>query len=144
MNKEHEQLTISQWGALMRKGKCLIVHAANVDWWELPGGRIEVNELDEYAAEFAFRREIQEELGIAEFTIVSPVDWMIGYSLNSHAPICRVVYLIKNDDAEIKLSHEHSEYRWISLEEVDNYTYYEPKNAKKLSEIIKSVFVRNF
>ncbi|OGH93175.1 MAG: hypothetical protein A2534_02680 [Candidatus Magasanikbacteria bacterium RIFOXYD2_FULL_39_9] len=142
-NKEHEKFTISQWGALIRDGKCLIMCAAGFDYWELPGGRIEVEELDSSTAEMAFRREIQEELGISEFEMGRLVGCMIGYTMGHHTPTSRLIYIIKNDNAEIKLSHEHDEYRWVSLDEVDSYTYNILKNSVPLSDIIKNALSSN-
>ena len=54
-----------------------------------------------------------------------------------------MIYIIKNDNAEIKLSHEHDEYRWVSLDEVDSYTYNILKNSVPLSDIIKSGGLNN-
>lgn len=142
-NKEHEKFTISQWGALIRNGQCLIIRAAGYDYWELPGGRIEVAELDSFTAEMAFRREIQEELGIDEFVLGRPVGCMIGYTMKNHTPTSRLIYIIKNDNAEIKLSSEHEEYRWVSLDEVDNYEYNLLKNSVKLSDLIKDAIINN-
>ncbi len=143
MNKEHEKFTFSQWGALVRDGKCLIMRAAGFDYWELPGGRIEVEELDTTTAEIAFRREIEEELGVTEFELGRPVGCMIGYTMGHHTPTSRLIYIIKNDNAEIKLSHEHEEFRWVGLDEVDNYKYNELKNSIKLSDIIKAALSSN-
>lgn len=139
MNKEHEKFTISQWGALIRDGKCLIIRAPGHDYWELPGGRIEVGELDSSTAEEAFRREIKEELGFDEFEIVRPLGGMIGYTLGRHTPTCRLIYAIKNDKAEVKLSTEHEEFHWVSLEDLDNYTFSPLKNSVELKDIIKNV-----
>jgi len=143
VNKEHEKFTFSQWGALIRNEKCLIVHATNTDFWELPGGRVEVEELDTSTAEIAFRREIQEELGIADFELGRPVGCMIGYTMRNHTPTCRLIYTIKNDVAEINLSSEHEDYRWVGLGEVDNYKYNELKNSIQLSDIIKNALSSN-
>lgn len=143
MNKEHEKFTISQWGALVRDKKCLIIRASGYDYWELPGGRIEVGELDSSTAEEAFRREIKEELGFDEFEITRPLGSMIGYTLGRYTPTCRLIYAIKNDKAEVKLSTEHEEFAWVGLEDLENFTYSPLKNSVELKSIIKIALTGN-
>ncbi len=138
MNKEHEKFTVSQWGALIRNNKCLILRAVGNGYWELPGGRIEVDELDTSTAEEAFRREIKEELGFDEFQIVRPLGSMIGYTLKNHTPTCRIIYAIKNDAAELSISAEHEEYRWVGFEDLENYIFSPLKNSVELKSIIKT------
>lgn len=143
MNKEHEKFTVSQWGALIRDKKCLIIRAPGNNYWELPGGRIEVEELDSSTAAEAFRREIKEELGLDDFEIMRPLGSMIGYTLKNHTPTCRIIYAIKNDAGEITLSAEHEESYWVSLEELENFIYSPLKNSVELKDIIKNALAEN-
>lgn len=141
MSEEHEKFKIGQWGVFIKDNKCLILKAADKNKWELPGGRINVGELEENIAEAAFRREIQEELGLVEFKIACQLDWMIGLTNGSRSPLCRLIYLIKEFSGELKISFEHEEMKWISENEIDNFVYSELINAKKISDILKRAFV---
>ena len=116
----------------------MIIRSSEHEYWELPGGRIEVKELDSSTAEEAFRREIKEELNFDEFEIIRPLGSMIGYTLGHHTPTCRLIYAIKNDAAEITLSTEHEEFAWVGVEELEDYTYSPLKSSVELKDIIKS------
>ena len=140
MPQDQERFYVAIWAALIRNDKLLLMKSNLTGFWELPGGRIEHNELDTVSAEQSFRREISEEAGLQNFEMGPLVDVMIGYSNAKHNPICRLVYLIKNDFDEIVLSSEHSEYIWISRDDIDSYQYYTFKNATTLGDILKKAF----
>ncbi len=59
MNKPHLRVTISQKALIVVDGKLLLTLEG--DEWELPGGRVEEDELDLQAA---VKRELQEELSL--------------------------------------------------------------------------------
>ena len=71
--------------------------------WDLPGGHIEIDE----AKEDALRREVKEETGIeiSDIKALSTAGKTTFYRAQS-----------KNRD--VTLSDEHTEYRWVSAEEV--------------------------
>jgi len=118
MTENFEYFQISQKGLLFRDDKILIVKLADqTDSWDLPGGRIDKKEADEVA----FFREIKEELGFSDFKNLGVVDYEICYVKDT--PFCGIVNLIKNDDNEIKLSEEHSQYKWINENEISDYKY---------------------
>ncbi|MFA6551032.1 MAG: NUDIX hydrolase [Patescibacteria group bacterium] len=119
MKKEFEYFQIGQKGILIRDDKVLIVKLADqINTWDLPGGRLDKGE----AAEEAFRREIREEIDFDNFEILGIVDREIWYTQNG-TPFCGIVNLIKNEKDEIKLSFEHTEYKWIAETEIDDYKY---------------------
>ena len=141
MSKEFEKFTVAQWGVLMRRDKCLIVRGTGRNEWELPGGRIDEGELITKSTESAFRREIKEELGLDNFDIIDSVGWMVGYTPSNNVPVCRLVYVLKNDSDDIKLSDEHEEYKWINVEEVNNYPFKQLINCPPMENLIKKAFV---
>lgn len=116
--KEIEKFVVSQKGLLFRGDKCLIMEIKrNPGYWDLPGGRIDVGELGEEA----FKREITEELGFKNFEIkmvISYDTWLVHKK-----PVCGIINLIKNNNDEITLSEEHTQMKWISKDEVDDYDY---------------------
>lgn len=95
--------------------------------WGFPGGRMDIGEhCDE-----AFRREIKEELDLDRFEILGIVDFDTWTTKRGNDKVGGIARLIKNDNDEIKLSHEHVQMAWISEDEVDDYNFVWP-NAKRM------------
>ena len=93
------------------KNEILLLKATYADHaWGLPGGGLDVGE----TIHEALIRECHEEIGCEIL-----VDYLSGVyfhsAVNSHAFIfkCQLP-----TSAEIKLSDEHSEYRWFSIDEL--------------------------
>lgn len=79
--------------------------------WDLPGGKLEREEI----LEEAVVREVWEETGI---TIV-PGE-IAGY-INFELPEKKVIALVYDGGyiiSDVKLSHEHTEYSWVPLGEI--------------------------
>ena len=138
MPKEFQKFVVSQKAMIMRAGKCLIVRLnhelghENYQKWDMPGGRI--NEGEE--ADIAFRREVEEETGLKNFTDFGLADYTIRYPINGYHPYCGFIRLLEIGDQEIKISSEHCEVEWINEDEVDNYAFC----WKKMPEMIKKGF----
>jgi len=80
----------------------------------LPGGRVEKGE----TLEEALIREIKEETSCDVLEIKGPVDCV---KLRKTGKIY-IYYLVKiNNDCRIRLSEEHTHYKWVSFEELPNY-----------------------
>lgn len=80
--------------------------------WEIPGGRINpgINLIEN------LRREVLEETGLElkyEPKLVTAQDIL---KPNKH--IVRLTYVGFAEEGPIKLSEEHTEYQWLSLEEI--------------------------
>lgn len=94
------------------------------DLWDIPGGSVDENE----DVNLAVKREAREELQIEiNETKVFNID--SGKGIPSGQFIF-VLFASKDYDLKegIQLSHEHSEYKWISVDEIDNYKYYLKEN----------------
>ena len=80
--------------------------------WEFPGGKIEEGE----TAEFALKREIQEELGIDitidNFLCTIEYDYP-SFHLTMHCYLCGIKF------GEIEL-REHKAARWLTTETLDS------------------------
>ena len=80
--------------------------------WEFPGGKIEEGE----TAEFALKREIQEELGINitidKFLCTTEYDYP-SFHLIMHCYLCNV----KSGEIELR---EHKSARWLTTELLDS------------------------
>ena len=127
VKKNFERFWVTQAGILIRQDKCLILELADKPGnWDIPGGRLDEGEM----AEEAFRREIKEEIGIDNFKIGRLVDYDIWYPSKGN-PVCAIVMLIRNEKDNIVLSHEHTQYVWITRDEIDKYNFFWP-NAKRM------------
>ena len=79
--------------------------------WDLPGGKLEREEI----LEEAIVREIWEETGIS----IVPGD-IAGYVI-SELPEKKVIAIVYDGGyliTDVKLSYEHMEYAWISLDKI--------------------------
>lgn len=77
--------------------------------WDLPGGRIEAGE----DPNTSLTREVEEETGL------QLPDPAVIYISTEHEPayILTFFYKANYDNAPIKLSSEHTEYKWIDRDE---------------------------
>lgn len=108
---------------LNSKGEMLILKRANAkvfnNYWDVPGGKVEENDtLFE-----AISREILEEtaLKLKEITAILTTSKFTG-SYHDKPIILRNIYLCKATGI-VKLSHEHSEFKWINPEDVVKYEF---------------------
>ena len=83
---------------------------SKMTWNDLPGGRVNHGEL---FPEKALRREVIEELGNHEISILRPLH-MATVLQNSEIHIIATIFLCKTSSKEITLSSEHSQYCWIN------------------------------
>ena len=97
--------------------------------WLLPGGKINKGEnwID------GLRRELSEELGISDFQLKAILDtdsWI------ENGQGCFVItYLIESIlNPQVILSNEHSEYAWVSYEELGEYEFWHPKIIERIKK----------
>ncbi len=97
--------------------------------WELPGGGVEYGE----NIEKTLRREIKEECGL-DVEVGFPIAVSDYYMKDDNKEIQRIeiVFLCKllNPAQTMLLSHEHSEYKWVSSNKISNL---------KLSSYMKNI-----
>ena len=74
----------------------------------------------------AFRRELREELGLKEFSVIATIDHDLWERTDDRPLICLVALLIRSVQSEIVLSAEHKSYRWVSSDEFSQYNFYSP------------------
>jgi 8-oxo-dGTP pyrophosphatase MutT (NUDIX family) len=140
MLKPKEKLMEKFWVALtgvaVRDNCVLLLEDMNTrGMWMLPGGRVDKGE----DRETAFSRELREELGVTEFKTLAVVDYHLWYTKNRKIPMCSIVNLIDIGDAEIRISEEHAQYRWVPIEELDDYEFH----WDKLKEFIRKAYKIN-
>lgn len=98
------------------KDQILLVKRADDDdflpgSWELPGGGVEYGE----TAQEAIIREIKEECGI-EIEVLKPVA-VADYFIND-TQILEICFLCDPKCLDIKLSHEHSDFKWLKIDAI--------------------------
>lgn len=87
--------------------------------WDIPGGRIEPDE----ALLKALAREVKEEIGHSiedEPELLTVQDIFIE---NKDLHVVRLTYLLKEDVPEIVLSYEHTDYAWLTTEQIRTMTF---------------------
>ena len=107
--------------------------------WDFPRGLIEENETEQETAV----REIKEETGIAKIKFIPNFREKIHFFYKKDNVLIskEVIYLLaKSETKEIKLSFEHTNYKWLNYKEaVKGLTFKTSKNAlKKADETLNS------
>ena len=127
-------------GALIRDNKILIVQRASDDetfagLWELPGGKKEPLE----SVINSVKRELKEEVGL-DIEVLTPVN-VFNWSTEKREEVrdaTEIIFLVKQENAEIKISSEHSDFKWITEAEIENFNI-----SKETTESIKKAFQHN-
>ncbi|MEA3344283.1 MAG: NUDIX domain-containing protein [Patescibacteria group bacterium] len=117
--------------------------------WDLPKGHIEENETEIETA----KREVEEETGIKDIEIIDGFKEWIKYSFRDtynleqgskeEAPfIFKIVtfYLAETKTKEIKISFEHTGYRWLVYEEAMKQLTF--KKAREILEKANNFLLR--
>lgn len=92
--------------------------------WDLPGGRVHEGE----AMEDAVIREVAEEVGNVDFElqgVVNGCTLTVSTKEDRHRKVHHF-YLGIYKQGEVTVSDEHTEYRWVTLEEVAKDPEYKP------------------
>ncbi len=84
--------------------------------WDIPGGRIEPNE----ALIDALKREVREEVGLKEIPDPQLIAAQDIFVKSKDLHVVRLTYRVICDIKTVKLSDEHSDYRWVGVKEVKN------------------------
>ncbi|MEI6040488.1 MAG: NUDIX hydrolase [Candidatus Berkelbacteria bacterium] len=106
---------VTQKGIFRRGDKYLFVKEDN-QFWELPGGRLELGE----ELEAGFAREIEEELGWQNVKMGQVVSvWSKKGLASTHIQYIVVCVLAEAKDESIALSDEHIDFGWFTLAELE-------------------------
>ncbi|MFA6475204.1 MAG: NUDIX domain-containing protein [Patescibacteria group bacterium] len=104
---------------LNAKQQVLIMYSAKNHYWEFPKGKVESGEkeLD------TLKREIFEETGIQRFRLHPRFREYLYYRFRVKNLLIQkvVVYYLFKTGAEIKVSDEHKDFKWVELNDVAHY-----------------------
>ncbi|MDH5533113.1 MAG: NUDIX hydrolase [Candidatus Pacebacteria bacterium] len=91
---------------LKRSNKC-----ARAGGWDFPGGALEEEEAEE-----GIVRETREETGL-EIEDVAPISLITHLRDDPQSSILLIGYKANLKSGEVRLSWEHDQYKWVSVEE---------------------------
>lgn len=81
--------------------------------WEIPGGRLNINE----GLLEGLKRETKEETNL-DIDIISPIS-VRRFKRDDKQDIEMTIYLCKALNKNIKLSKEHTEFEWIKIDKAE-------------------------
>ncbi|MBU0731901.1 NUDIX domain-containing protein [Patescibacteria group bacterium] len=116
------------------KNEVLIMFQKQNRYWELPKGKTEPgeNEME------TLRREIEEETGLSDLEVFEDARNSFSYKFTLHGHLINkrnVYYIARVKNSKVKLSHEHLDYKWVGIEEVNKL--FKHKNQKVLVNKVK-------
>lgn len=118
--------------AIIRKGDKIFAtqrgYGERKDWWEFPGGKMEVGETPEEALVREIHEELSAEISVDEFLCTVEYDYQ-QFHLTMHCYLCSLM----TDSLHL---NEHEAARWLSKDELDSVKWL-PADVKVV-ELLKS------
>ena len=102
------------------------------DLWDLPGGGIKKKETKIQA----LKREVKEETNLDVNVLERHNKWSFITLKGNERKVNNYLCEVLGDVKKIKLSDEHSEYKWINLKEVRKYKFKNESFYLSLKDLI--------
>ena len=96
------------------------------DWWEFPGGKMEVGESPEEALRREIREELSTEISVDEYICTIEYDYP-KFHLKMHCYFCSLI-------SEALHLNEHEAARWLAKNELDRVKWL-PADVLVVNEI---------
>jgi len=96
------------------------------DWWEFPGGKMEVGETPEEALKREIREELSAEISVDEFLCTVEYDYP-AFHLTMHCYLCSLI-------GEALHLNEHEAARWLTKEQLDSVKWL-PADMKVIEDV---------
>lgn len=120
-------------GALVinSREEILLLFRTEHRYWECVKGKPQPHECEEET----LQRELEEEIGIQLYEVIPGFRQEITYTFHVNDQLMerRVVFSLIRTDQPIRISKEHSEYRWCSFDEAHQLLTHE--NYKKMLSV---------
>ena len=144
-----KKVYVGMAAVIEKDGKILIMKRSKErdfqsETWEVVTGRLEAEE----SPVDGILREVVEETGL-EVEVILPLDTGFFYRGGKEFPMVFISYYCKYLEGEVKLTWEHSEFKWINLDEAVNlpdlmHFHAMLKNLKNLKEYLPENFKYSF
>ena len=116
--------------AIIRKGDKIFATQRGYgdfkDWWEFPGGKMEVGETPEEALKREIREELSAEISVDEFLCTVEYDYL-AFHLTMHCYLCSLI-------GEALHLNEHEAARWLTKEQLDSVKWL-PADMKVIEDV---------
>ena len=96
------------------------------DWWEFPGGKMEVGETPEEALVREIREELSAEISVDEFLCTVEYDYP-AFHLKMHCYLCSLV-------TEALHLNEHEAAKWLTKDELNSVKWL-PADVELISHL---------
>lgn len=117
--EKYQKITVG--GLLIKEGKVLVVRRSTAEpyltgYYELPGGKVDFGDHPKETLE----REFLEETNL-KVKALHPYRIFTYISDKGRRHTVELVYLVRSEDdlKNIRLSEEHDDYKWISIEDLE-------------------------
>ncbi len=118
----HPPLGVAAKGIVLRgDGAVLLIRRSpesksDPDRWDLPGGKMDYGErlVD------ALIREVREETAL---TVADPRPFNVTHFQKEPFWVTSVTFVCRAQPGDVQLSREHSDYAWVSLEDLGSRAY---------------------
>lgn len=126
-------------GIILHNNRVLILRRSDDDKinpgkWEFVGGKINFNE----NLEDALKREVKEETSID--IEVGDILYATNYKTSSDRNDVVIVYKCKAIDDHVRLSKEHTDYKWVTEDELKKFIYKELLDDLKRYNALPKIF----
>lgn len=131
-NKKYPEATV---GAVILNPKNEVLICRSNKWnqqYVIPGGHIERGE----KMEEALIREVKEETGLKVYDIelLGITESIYSESFQSKKHFLFIDFICRSDSTDVELNHEAQSYKWVELEEIEDYNL-EEFTASLLKEL---------
>lgn len=124
---------------LNAKQEVLVMYSTKNKYWEFPKGKMEQGEkeLD------TLKREMEEETGIKRFRLNPAFREFMRYQFRVGDKLIRkvVVYYLFKTGSQVNVSDEHTDFKWVHVDEVDELLRHE--NQRKLMRRVRAFLKEN-